>query len=68
MHRNLNLQSHRWSGREGERGQILILFAVFLTVLVLFMGLGIDLGFAYITKAQLSKAVDAAALAGMSNF
>lgn len=47
---------------------MLVLFAVFLTVLLLFMGLGVDLGFAYITKAQLAKAVDAAALAGMSNF
>ena len=47
---------------------MLAMFAVFLVVLLLFIGLGVDLGFAYITKAQLSKAVDAAALAGMSNF
>ena len=68
MPRNLDLHDRRQSGRDGERGQMLVLFAVFLVVLVLFMGLGIDLGFAYVTKAQLSKAVDAAALAGMSNF
>lgn len=68
IRRNLRLPCRRQSGRNRERGQMLALFAVFLVVLILFMGLGIDLGFVYITKAQLSKAVDAAALAGMSNF
>ncbi|MGD1017973.1 MAG: VWA domain-containing protein [Verrucomicrobiia bacterium] len=47
---------------------MLALFACFLTVLLLFVGLGVDLGFAYITQARLAKAVDAAALAGISNF
>lgn len=68
MQRNLNRQGQRETGRVRERGQILVLFALFLTVLVLFVGLGVDLGFAYISQAQLAKAVDAAALAGMSNF
>ena len=31
------------------------------------MGLGVDLGFAFVTRAKLSKAVDAAALAAMRN-
>lgn len=49
--------------RHGERGQVLILCAVFMVVLLLFVGLAIDFGFAYVTKARLGKAVDAAALA-----
>jgi len=44
------------------------MFVFFMVVLIVFIGLGIDLGFAYITKAELSKGVDAAALAGMLNF
>jgi Flp pilus assembly protein TadG len=48
--------------RNGERGQVLILCAVFLVVLLLFVGLAIDFGLAYITKANLGKSVDAAAL------
>jgi Mg-chelatase subunit ChlD len=38
-----------------------------LPVLLLFVGLGIDFGFAFVTKTTLSKAVDAAALAAMKN-
>jgi Flp pilus assembly protein TadG len=41
--------------------------AVFLLVILLFVAMGIDLGYAYVTKANLSKAVDAAALRGMLN-
>jgi uncharacterized protein (UPF0333 family) len=48
-----------------QRGQILIMFALFLAVLILVVGLAVDLGFAYVTKANLSKGVDAACLAGM---
>jgi Flp pilus assembly protein TadG len=68
MQGNLNRQGQRKPGRARERGQVLVMFALFLTVLLLFVGLGVDLGFAYITQARLAKAVDAAALAGMSNF
>jgi Flp pilus assembly protein TadG len=50
-----------------ERGQIFALFALSLPVLILFMGIGVDLGFAFVTRANLSKAVDAAALAAMRN-
>ena len=46
--------------RLGNRSQTLILFVLFMFMLILFVGLGIDLGFAYITRARLSKAVDAA--------
>src|SRR5271170_6215744 len=68
MQGNLNRRGQREPGRGRERGQVLALFAYFLTVLLLFVGLGVDLGFAYITQARLAKSVDAAALAGISNF
>ncbi len=48
-------------------GQALVLFVLLMVVLILFIGLGIDLGFSYITRANLSKAVDAAALLGASS-
>ncbi len=50
-----------------ERGQTLLMFALFIIVLFVFVGLGVDLGFAYITRARLSKAVDSACLTGMRN-
>ena len=61
--------SHNRTLRQArEDGQVLMLFALFSIVLILFVGLGIDLGFAYVTKAQLSKAMDAATLAAVSNY
>jgi Flp pilus assembly protein TadG len=45
----------------------MVLFVLLIVVLILFLGLGIDLGFSYITRANLSKAVDAAALMGAMN-
>jgi Flp pilus assembly protein TadG len=56
-----------WFKRQDPRnsGQTLLLFTFFMIVLILFIGLGVDLGFAYITRARLSKAVDAAALTGI---
>ena len=60
----MNLFRRNKSG-SNERGQILPMLAVFLVVMILFVGLAIDLGYAYVTKANLSKAVDAAALKGM---
>src|ERR1700690_1654005 len=51
----------------GERGQTLLMFLLFMIVLIVFIGLGVDLGFAYITRARLSKAVDSACLTGMRN-
>lgn len=62
----MKLFIRRDAERDSERGQMLVMFTFFLVVLILFVGLGIDLGFAYVTKAELSKAVDAAALAGIS--
>jgi Flp pilus assembly protein TadG len=45
-----------------ERGFALFYLAVFLTVLLIFVGLAVDTGRAYVVQAQLSKAVDGAAL------
>jgi Flp pilus assembly protein TadG len=54
----------RRKSRNGERGQVLILCAISLVVLLLFIGLAVDFGMAYVTKARLGKAADAAALTG----
>ena len=51
----------------GEQGQSLLMFVLFIIVLIVFVGLGVDLGFAYITRARLSKAVDSACLTGVRN-
>jgi len=55
------------TNRRSARAQIFLLFALSLPVLILFVGLAVDLGFAFVTRANLSKAVDAAALAAMRN-
>ena len=47
----------------GERGYALIYLSVMLAVLLIFTGLAVDSGRAYVVKAQLTKAVDGAALA-----
>src|SRR5664280_712774 len=59
---HINLKNRK---QARESGQSIILFTFFMIVLILFVGLGIDLGFAYITRARLSKAVDAACLTGI---
>lgn len=59
--------SHRKRIRGHQRGQILPMFVVLLPVLLLFVGLTLDFGMAYVTKSALSRAADAAALAGMRN-
>ncbi|HVM61748.1 MAG TPA: pilus assembly protein TadG-related protein [Verrucomicrobiae bacterium] len=51
-----------------EHGQMLVMFVLMIVVLIGFVGLGVDLGFAYISRARLSKAVDAACLNGMRNY
>jgi Flp pilus assembly protein TadG len=50
-----------------NRGQILVLVAILIPVLIVFVGFAIDFGLAYVTKTTLSKSVDAAALAAMRN-
>lgn len=61
---------NRWPKTESlrdDRGQTLVLFALVLSALILVLGLAVDLGFAYVTKAKLSKAVDGACLTAMRN-
>jgi Flp pilus assembly protein TadG len=50
-----------------EKGFALIYMSLILTALLLFSGLAIDTGRAYVVKAQLSKAVDGAALGAARN-
>jgi Flp pilus assembly protein TadG len=50
-----------------EKGVALLYLTVTLSTLVLFSGLAVDTGRAYIVKAQLTKAVDGAALAAARN-
>ena len=57
----------RHKSTSNERGQTLPMYALFLIMMILFAGLAIDLGYAYVTRANLSKAADAAALVGMRN-
>jgi Flp pilus assembly protein TadG len=47
-----------------EKGQSMVLVAIFLVILIAFAGLAIDGGRIYFSKSQLQKAVDAGALAG----
>jgi Flp pilus assembly protein TadG len=53
--------------KQHEHGQILVVLVAIVPVLLLFAGLGIDFGFIYVKQAALSRALDAAALAGMRN-
>jgi hypothetical protein len=54
----------RWRGeRQQEKGQSVVLLAVMTIVLLLFAGMAIDAGLIYMRRIQLSRAVDAAALA-----
>ena len=57
---------HGRSGRN-DNGQIVVLLAVCLTVILMFLALSVDVGFAYVTRAKLSRAVDAACLEAMKN-
>ena len=45
-----------------EKGVVLVHLAVVLSTLMLFSGVAVDTGRAYVVKAQLTKAVDGAAL------
>ncbi len=62
------MQAHRGkSNRRRQQGQILIMLAVVSLGLMLCSALAIDISFAYVTKAKLQKAVDAACLVAMQN-
>ena len=59
--------AERAPSRNQERGQIVVLLAFALPMLLLALGLAVDLGVAFVTKAKLSKAVDGACLTAMRN-
>ena len=48
-------------------GQLVVAFGPLLTIVVLFAGLALDAGLLYVTKAQLSNAVDSACLTAVKN-
>jgi Flp pilus assembly protein TadG len=52
----------------GERGSILILVGLSTLIIIGSAGLAVDVGRLYATKAELSRAVDSAALAGVLEF
>ena len=50
--------------RNDERGQVFVFVALGMVVLIAFLGLVIDVGYAYYTSRALQASADAAALAG----
>lgn len=54
---------HQLGGEQREKGQSIVLLAIMLIVLLLFAGMALDAGLIYMRRLQLSRAVDAAALA-----
>ena len=57
----------RRNARGQEAGQVLPMFVMFLSMMVGIVGLAVDIGRAYIEKAELSRSLDAAALAGATD-
>jgi uncharacterized membrane protein len=55
------------SDTSGQRGFILVYVAAALACLLLFTGVAVDGGRVYVVKAQLTKAVDGAAVAAARN-
>ncbi len=53
--------------RKGTAGTTIVSFALLLTALMGFVALGMEVGTWYLMRVELSKAVDAAALAGAAN-
>src|SRR3954467_10777479 len=62
----MNMTKQR-SNISAQGGFVLVYMAAALTCLLLFTGVAVDTGRAYVVKAQLTKAVDGAALAGARN-
>ncbi|MEZ5756690.1 MAG: pilus assembly protein TadG-related protein [Emcibacteraceae bacterium] len=54
--------------RRNQKGAILFQVALSATVFIGILGIGVDLGRAYLYRSQLSGALDAAALAGAKSF
>jgi len=50
-----------------QRGAVAVLFWIMLVVIIAFAGLAVDVGAWFVARAELSKSVDAGALAGAKN-
>src|SRR5687767_13014247 len=53
------------SFQSGEKGQVIVITAFAIIVMFGMVGLAVDVGRMYAARAELSRAVDAAALAGV---
>lgn len=53
---------------EKNQGQVLVILAIVMIVLVAIIGLAVDTGYMYMSYSRLSKAVDAAGLAATGEF
>ena len=58
------MKPHTENIMSNEKGQVVVLFLLALTILLGFSALTIDVGVAYATKANLQNAADASAIAG----
>ena len=54
--------------RQSTRGQVLVIFALVLAVLIGFAALGVDVAYLYSIKHELQRSADSGALAGASAF
>ncbi|PKO13032.1 MAG: hypothetical protein CVU39_21075 [Chloroflexi bacterium HGW-Chloroflexi-10] len=54
--------------QKSNKGQVIVIFAVSLLVLLFFVGLALDAGSLYVTYANLKRAVDSAAVAAANEF
>lgn len=52
---------------KNQKGAVAILFVIMLVVIIGFLALAVDVGAWFVARAELSKSVDAAALAGAKN-
>ncbi|MBR1807094.1 MAG: pilus assembly protein [Selenomonadaceae bacterium] len=58
------MRYRKFFARIKQRGQMLVLFALMIPIIMLFVGLAFDLGWYYLNVSRLQNAADAAALAG----
>ena len=58
------LSKQSWKNSFARRGQVMVLFALLIPIILLFVGLALDLGWYYLNVSRLQNAADAAALAG----
>lgn len=50
--------------KKNQRGQVLVFYALMMPLIILFVGVGMDLGWYYLNVSRLQNAADAAARAG----